>query len=84
MVWVRTEYAACSVTGRRRSGRRGSDDRTAPSANGHLVKVGLPKTAADRHCTGFLTRRSPHLIVETGLPPVRLHDLRHGAAGLVS
>jgi integrase len=30
----------------------------------------------------FLTRRFRHLVLESGLPPVRLHDLRHGAASL--
>ena len=30
----------------------------------------------------FLTRRFHHLVLESGLPPVRLHDLRHGAASL--
>ncbi|MEV6598297.1 site-specific integrase [Actinoplanes sp. NPDC051346] len=96
-------------------------------ANGHLVTVGPPKTAAsrrlialDRHTIrllrqhrrwqraehraagevwqdsgyvfvaedgaplhpDFLTRRFRHLVLELGLPPVRLHDLRHGAASL--
>ncbi|MFF5084293.1 tyrosine recombinase XerC [Actinoplanes sp. NPDC000266] len=96
-------------------------------ANGRMVTVGPPKTAAsrrlialDRHTvrllrehrrrqrveqqaagerwqdTGyvfvdedgaplhpdFLTRRVRHLVIESGLPPVRLHDLRHGAASL--
>src|SRR4051812_42384557 len=30
----------------------------------------------------FLTRRFHHLVGESVLPPVRLHDLRHGAASL--
>jgi integrase len=30
----------------------------------------------------YLTRRFRHLLIESGLPPVRLHDLRHGAASL--
>ena len=30
----------------------------------------------------FLTRRFGRLVAESGLPPVRLHDLRHGAATL--
>jgi integrase len=30
----------------------------------------------------FLTRRFHHLVGESGLPPIRLHDLRHGAASL--
>jgi site-specific recombinase XerD len=30
----------------------------------------------------YLTRRLAALIAECGLPPVRLHDLRHGAASL--
>ncbi len=30
----------------------------------------------------YLTRRLATLITEAGLPPVRLHDLRHGAASL--
>lgn len=30
----------------------------------------------------YLTRRLAKLIAECGLPPVRLHDLRHGAASL--
>lgn len=30
----------------------------------------------------YLTRRLAALIAEAGLPPVRLHDLRHGAASL--
>ena len=30
----------------------------------------------------YLTRTFGKLIKETGLPPVRLHDLRHGAASL--
>lgn len=30
----------------------------------------------------FLTRRFHHLVGGSGLPPVRLHDLRHGAASL--
>jgi integrase len=30
----------------------------------------------------FLTRRFRHLVGQSGLPPVRLHDLRHGAASL--
>ncbi|MET8151273.1 tyrosine-type recombinase/integrase [Actinoplanes sp. NPDC049668] len=96
-------------------------------ANGHLVTVGPPKTAASRRLVAldrytvrllrehrrrqraeqraaggawqdsgyvfvadggaplhpdFLTRRFPHLVGESGLPPVRLHDLRHGAASL--
>ena len=96
-------------------------------ANGHLVTVGPPKTAAsrrlvalDRHTVrllrehrrrqraeqraagqgwqdsgyvfvaedgmplhpDFLTRRFRNLVGESGLPPVRLHDLRHGAASL--
>jgi len=96
-------------------------------ANGHLVTVGPPKTAAsrrlvalDRHTVrllrehrrgqraeqrtageswqdsgyvfvaedgtalhpDFLTRRFHHLVGESGLPPVRLHDLRRGAASL--
>jgi integrase len=96
-------------------------------ANGHLVTVGPPKTAAsrrlvalDRHTVrllrehrrrqraeqraagdgwqdsgyvftttdgaplhpDFLTRRFHRLVLESGLPPVRLHDLRHGAASL--
>jgi integrase len=96
-------------------------------ANGHVVTVGPPKTAAsrrlialDRHTVrllrehrrrqraeqraagqawqdseyvfvteygaplhpDFLTRRFHHLMLESGLPPVRLHDLRHGAASL--
>lgn len=96
-------------------------------ADGRLVTVGPPKTAAsrrlvalDRHTVrllrehrrrqraeeraaggawqdsgyvfvaedgaplhpDFLTRRFHHLVGESGLPPVRLHDLRHGAASL--
>ncbi len=31
---------------------------------------------------GCLTRRFRHLVARCGLPPVRLHDLRHGAATL--
>jgi integrase len=31
---------------------------------------------------GFLTHRFAALIADAGLPPVRLHDLRHGAASL--
>ncbi len=31
---------------------------------------------------GCLTRRFRHLVTRSGLPPVRLHDLRHGAATL--
>jgi integrase len=30
----------------------------------------------------FLTRRFRRLVTDSGLPPVRLHDLRHGAASL--
>ncbi|MFF5290993.1 tyrosine-type recombinase/integrase [Paractinoplanes globisporus] len=30
----------------------------------------------------FLTRRFVRLVEDSGLPPVRLHDLRHGAASL--
>ena len=30
----------------------------------------------------YLTRRFAHLVRKAGLPPVRLHDLRHGAATL--
>ena len=30
----------------------------------------------------YLTRRLARLITECGLPPIRLHDLRHGAASL--
>ncbi len=30
----------------------------------------------------WLTHRFHHLVVASGLPPVRLHDLRHGAATL--
>jgi hypothetical protein len=30
----------------------------------------------------FLTRRFGRLVQDSGLPPVRLHDLRHGAASL--
>ena len=30
----------------------------------------------------FLTRRFPHLVGGSELPPVRLHDIRHGAASL--
>jgi len=30
----------------------------------------------------WITRRFRHLVVTSGLPPVRLHDLRHGAATL--
>jgi integrase len=30
----------------------------------------------------WLTRRFHRLVVDSGLPPVRLHDLRHGAASL--
>jgi integrase len=96
-------------------------------ANGHLVSVGPPKTAASRrlvaldrhtvrllreqcrrqraeqHAAGeawqdsgyvfttddgaplhpdYLTRRFRHLMLASGLPPVRFHDLRHGAASL--
>jgi hypothetical protein len=29
-----------------------------------------------------LTRRFRHLVLESALPPIRLHDLRHGAASL--
>jgi hypothetical protein len=32
--------------------------------------------------TYALTRRFRHLVQRSGLPPVRLHDLRHGAASL--
>jgi integrase len=30
----------------------------------------------------FVTRRFKEVIAQAGLPPVRLHDLRHGAATL--
>ncbi|HEV8558982.1 MAG TPA: tyrosine-type recombinase/integrase [Actinophytocola sp.] len=30
----------------------------------------------------WLTRRFRRFVVDSGLPPVRLHDLRHGAASL--
>ncbi|MFY1689096.1 tyrosine-type recombinase/integrase [Plantactinospora sp. WMMB782] len=30
----------------------------------------------------WLTRRFARLVEELGLPPVRLHDLRHGATGI--
>ena len=30
----------------------------------------------------YLTRRFRSLVEQSGLPPVRLHDLRHGAASL--
>ncbi|PSK66830.1 Tyrosine recombinase XerC [Micromonospora sp. MH33] len=32
----------------------------------------------------WLTRRFAKLVKQLGLPPVRLHDLRHAAAGLAS
>ncbi len=35
-----------------------------------------------RYTPGYLTRRFVRLIRREGLPPIRLHDLRHGAATL--
>ena len=32
----------------------------------------------------FLTRRFHHLVGESRLPPVRLHDLRHAAASIAA
>jgi len=52
-------------------------------ANG-LVPSGYVFTGADGGPLSpeYLTRTFGKLIKETGLPPVRLHDLRHGAASL--
>jgi len=47
-----------------------------------------PKARVFRHANGrpvrpdWLTRRFATLVTELGLPPVRLHDLRHAAAGV--
>ncbi|MFG1884551.1 tyrosine recombinase XerC [Micromonospora sp. NPDC049102] len=47
-----------------------------------------PKARMFRHANGrvvrpdWLTRRFARLVEELGLPPVRLHDLRHGATGI--
>ena len=49
-----------------------------------LVPSGYVFTAADGGPLSpeYLTRTFRQLVRETGLPPVRLHDLRHGAASL--
>jgi integrase len=49
-----------------------------------LIPSGYVFTAADGGPLSpeYLTRTFGKLIKETGLPPVRLHDLRHGAASL--
>jgi Phage integrase family len=50
------------------------------------IPPGLAEGTADVHprSTGirpeYLTHRFPQICKELGLPPIRLHDLRHGAA----
>ncbi len=51
-------------------GGRNRDGYVFVDANGHRLRP------------DYLTRRLAALIAEAGLPPVRLHDLRHGAASL--
>ena len=49
-----------------------------------MAGLGLPVTTPDGiplH-PDWLTRRFRRLVARSGLPPVRLHDLRHGAASL--
>ncbi|GAA2517610.1 tyrosine-type recombinase/integrase [Winogradskya humida] len=65
-----------------RSGQR-AEQRAAGSSwqDSGYVFCSSPRTGAPLH-PDFLTRRFHHLVGESGLPPVRLHDLRHGAASL--
>jgi len=56
--------------------RRELLDRTLIWNQRHLMTV-LPLSPS------YLTRKFNDLVEETGLPPVRLHDLRHGAATLM-
>ncbi|HLL65531.1 MAG TPA: site-specific integrase [Micromonosporaceae bacterium] len=55
---------------RRRFGRVDAKDRVFRHPNGRPVRA------------DWLTRRFAKLVEELGLPPVRLHDLRHAAAGV--
>jgi integrase len=56
----------------------------------HFIKAGVtPQGWVFTHDDGeplspsYLTHKFNDLVEETGLPPVRLHDLRHGAATLM-
>ncbi len=59
--------------------------RQQATAAGRDVTSGFVFTRPDgRPCRpDYLSRHFRHLISTTGLPPVRLHDLRHGAATLM-
>jgi integrase len=65
---------------RKRLQRRQADQLAA----GHRQESGHVFTAADGQPLhpDWITRRFGHLVKDSALPPVRLHDLRHGAATL--
>jgi hypothetical protein len=61
---------------RQRADQRTAGERWQDSGYVFTTEDGLPLHP------DYLTRRFRHLVGEPGLPPVRLHDLRHGAASL--
>ncbi|GGK44046.1 hypothetical protein GCM10010124_41120 [Pilimelia terevasa] len=61
--------------------RQRAEQRTASRAWTASGYVFVTDTGQPLH-PDFLTRRFRHLVHDSGLPPVRLHDLRHGAASL--
>jgi integrase len=61
--------------------RQRTEQRVAGNAWQDSGYVFVAEDGAPLH-PDFLTRRFHHLVDESGLPPIRLHDLRHGAASL--
>ena len=65
----------CALTAAGRAG--GSASRIEAQGWVFTDEIGRPLSP------GCLTRTFNRLVEESGLPPVRLHDLRHGAATLM-
>lgn len=61
--------------------RQRAEQRAAAGAWQDSGYVFVTKDGAPLH-PDFLTRRFHYLVGKSGLPPVRLHDLRHSAASL--
>jgi integrase len=71
-----------TVTVLRAHRRRQEKERAAAGQAWHDTGYVFTTTDGQPLHPDFLTRRFRALVTNSGLPPVRLHDLRHGAASL--
>jgi integrase len=71
-----------TIAALRQHARRQRQERDTAAGRGHNTGYVFTNRHGDPLHPGFLTHRLAALVTAAGLSPVRLHDLRHGAATL--